>query len=202
MKQFFPLFVILGLILLTTSCHKENSVLAVDPIKTDFLNNLTPLVAKYGAVDVSSISSIEKNSGKLKVTIGTVLGSAIIQKYIMISDDRRLGSSQRILYYMESNLPLASTATEKEHFTGYLKLLNFNGAEVLNYKIQDGVKTFSSNSLNYKASTDTTHWGCVTGCVNTTMNDMSWGTYLLCVAALPECAASVFLGCEIDCTLP
>lgn len=195
---------IVALILLTTSCHKENSAypLSSDPIKTDFLNNLSPLVAKYGVVDIGSISTIEKNSGKLKVTIGNVLGSSVIQKYIMISDDRNPNSPQRILYYMESNLPLVATQTQKEHFTGYLKLLNYNGAEALNYKIQNGVKTFNSNSLNYKAATDPTHWGCVSGCVNTTMNDMSWGTYVLCVAALPECAASVFLGCEIDCSLP
>jgi len=178
-----------------------NTIVKADSSKEDFLKNIKPFTSTYGNIDITSINTVERNSGLLKVTTASILGSKIIQKFIMVSNDKLLGDASRVVCYMESNLPLAMAPLEKEHFTGYLKLVNFSDGKRLEYKIKNGNKTNVVNSMSNRASTDSTHWGCVSNCVNKTMNDMSWGTYIICLAALPECSAGVFLGCEIDCTL-
>ena len=81
-------------------------------------------------------------------------------------------------------------------------LINLSEGQTLKYDIHNGIKTTKSlNIRNVNSAQLRDQWPCVTSCVNSTMNDMSWGTYVICIATLPECAAGVFLGCELDCSL-
>jgi hypothetical protein len=171
------------------------------PETLDFLQQLKPYTDLYGEVETGTVVTVKKEEGKLLVTTGSVKGKDTFNKYIMVADDRDSKNPTRTIYLWETDLPINATQEEKVYFTGYLNLTELGSGATLAYQINKGVKTRVNNKEFQQQRATPTHWDCVKGCVNKTMDNMGWGETILCAIAFPECCAGVFLACEIDCTI-
>ncbi|MCC7319097.1 MAG: hypothetical protein IT219_11230 [Bacteroidales bacterium] len=190
---------------LCVSCEKSISDTPLDKEQepSEILIVAKPFTTTYGDVDIQSLATVKREGGSLQVTVADIKGDATFSKYILISDNRDKLNPRRDIYLWSTNMRKDLSQKAKESFTGDLNLIHLPTGDKLEYSITNGVKNkkrLERNDYLLKNAAPT-HWECVKGCVNKTMDDMSWGETILCAVAFPECCAGVFLACEIDCTL-
>lgn len=199
---------LIATIVVISSCEKPVAESDLSTEKAEVAKQLSPYLLEHGQIDLESINTVKKMNGKLRVSTVSIKGNSTFTRYIIVSDDRDSKKAIRNVYLWSTNMPNELSQKEKQNFTGYLIIEHLGSGDKIEYLIKDGVKTnkkeqlnsVTTSQINFAVSSAPTHWQCVKNCVNSSMDKLSWGEGILCALAFPECCATIFLGCEIDCT--
>lgn len=165
----------------------------------------SPYVSVYGQIDLSTTVYQTKDNNKVKVSVTIVPDPVLIKKFVVMYNYENPLKTIISRYLLISNVPI----TNNQNPNGYIRYIALDGGQYLEALIVNGVK--KPSTINTLKDTNgnpvivdakqLSHWGCVSGCCNSTFNGMGWGEWIICAAAFPECCAGTFLACEINCTV-